>query len=57
VLWISGTLDPSQPFFARNVWPFIPMATPKQRVDVVCDHLDTPRVGSAAIIEWLKKQN
>jgi pimeloyl-ACP methyl ester carboxylesterase len=57
VLWIAGSLDPSQPFFGRAVWPFIPMATPKQRVDVIADHLDTPRVGREAIIEWLKKQN
>jgi pimeloyl-ACP methyl ester carboxylesterase len=57
VLWVSGTLDPSQQFFAKVVWPRIPVGTPKQQVDFVCDHLDTPRVGREAIVDWLKKQN
>ncbi len=56
VLWVCGTLDPSHEFFDRVVWPRIPAATPKERVDVIADHLDVPTAGRSAIIAWLKKQ-
>ena len=56
VLWVAGTLDVTQKFFAAAVWPRIPEATPKEHVDVVCDHLDTPRVARDIIVNWLKSR-
>ncbi|HEX9463049.1 MAG TPA: alpha/beta hydrolase [Alphaproteobacteria bacterium] len=54
VLWVDGTLDPSQRFFAQAVWPRVPAATPKERVDVICDHLDTPRTARDIVVNWLR---
>jgi len=56
VLWVAGTLDVTQKFFAGVVWPRIPAETPKEHVDVVCDHLDTPRVARDIIVNWLKSR-
>ena len=54
VLWISGTLDPTGEFFAKAVWPRISAATPKERVDVVANHLDVPSAGRATVVAWLR---
>jgi len=56
VVWVDGTLDATQKFFGARVWPRIPAETPKERIDVVCDHLDTPRVARDAVVAWLKSR-
>jgi len=53
VVWVAGTLDPSQAASAEE-FARIPPNPLNKYVSVVSGHLDTPDAGAGAIVDWMR---
>lgn len=54
ILWLAPTTDPTTESFARMVWPQLPAAIAKTRLDIPADHMGIVMAGRVKLVEWLK---